>query len=259
MKAGAAILAVLGLVISLSLPAHGLDRDSRWRTGGDLRACSAPVWPQSNNVSGPGAGNRVLVIGDSLTRESADMLKSSLRRSGWVPTIRCFGGKRLDWAIDQVRAQKRWKGVPSTVIVAMGTNDMRWIDRGRTTDRVDQLLDQLGPHRNVLWINTFGGNGDRFSKDKQRWFNQMLDRKASKRSNVVVMPWDEIAAKGKVKLSSAIHYTYPGYRLRTQETVSLLNSSFGKLERPIQGPASGQPAGIPEATPNPTPNPTLYP
>ncbi len=167
------------------------------------------------------------------------MLRSSLRKSGWLPTIRCFGGKRLDWAIDQVRDQKAWKSVPRTVIIAMGTNDMRWIDRSLTSQRMDQLLNRLGPDRDVMWINTFGGNGDRFSKEKQRWFNRKLDQKADKRPNVVVMPWDEMAAKAKIKLSSAIHYTYPGYRLRTQETVQMLNAEFGRAEpAPIERPNS---------------------
>lgn len=237
----ALVVATLWLVSSA--PVHSLERDPRWRTGGDPRACSSPLWPQPANLSGPGGGKRVLIIGDSLTRESADMLRSSLRKSGWLPTIRCFGGKRLDWAIDQIRAQKAWKGVPQTVIISLGTNDMRWIGRGQTSQRMDRLLNRLGPDRDVMWINTFGGNGDQFSKQKQRWFNDALDRKASKRPNVVVMPWDDIAREGKVKLASALHYTYPGYRLRTQETVRLLNAEFGSSARESAEASSLTPRG----------------
>jgi hypothetical protein len=172
------------------------------------------------------------------------MLRTTLRKSGWTPTIRCFGGKRIDWAIDQLREQKTWKGIPQTVIIAMGTNDMRWIDRRITSQRIDDLLNRLGPNRNVMWINTFGGNGDRFSKQKQKWFNNTLDAEVAKRPNVIVMPWDQIAKTANVKLSSAIHYTYPGYRLRTRETVRLLNSEFGSAVIPVPTPMP-----IPQVTP----------
>lgn len=244
-RAGMALLAACVLWAS-AVPVQGVERDPRWRTGGDSRACSAPIWPESSPGKGPGNGKRVLVIGDSLTRNSAEMLRVSLRKSGWVPTIRCFGGKRIDWAIDQLRDQKSWKGIPKTVIIAMGTNDMRWIDRGITSQRIDKILDRLGPQREVMWINTFGGNGDRFSKEKQAWFNTTLDRKSAKRPNVVVMPWDRIARLGDVRLSSPLHYTYPGYRLRTVETVRLLNREFGKF--PLAPPAfESTPPAVPAA------------
>lgn len=224
---GLVLFLIVFSVLFSGSAAGGVERDPLWRTGGDPRACSAPLWPNLVNVNGPGDGKRVLVIGDSLTRNSDYMLRHSLRKSGWLPTIRCFGGKRLDWANSQVRAQRAWRGIPKTVIIAMGTNDMRWIDRRRTAQRIDELMNRLGPDRDVVWINTFGGNGDRFSKSKQRWFNRTLNLKAAKRPNVVVMQWDRIAESGEVQLSGHIHYTKAGYRLRTQETVKLLNAKFG--------------------------------
>lgn len=245
-KSAVVAVAVFALWASSGTAISGLERDPRWRTGGDIRACSAPIWPETTNVSGPGEGKRVLVIGDSLTRNSSDMLRTSLRKSGWTPTIRCFGGKRIDWAIDQLREQKAWKGIPQTVVIAMGTNDMRWIDRQITSQRIDALLNRLGPNRNVMWINTFGGNGDRFSKQKQKWFNNTLDAKVAKRPNVIVMPWDQIAKDANVKLSSSIHYTHPGYRLRTRETVRLLNSEFGSTTVPAPIPV---PIPVPQVTP----------
>lgn len=238
----AVLSTISALLLSAWVPAQANDRDPRWRTGGDSRACSAPSWPEPISSQGPGNGERVLVVGDSLTRESRDMLRNSLRASGWNPTIRCFGGKRLDWGMSQLRDQKRWKGLPSTVVIALGTNDMRWIARNVTKQRIIELLDMIGQKRNVLWINTYGGNGDRFSKEKQRWFNTTLDRLAAKRANVRVLQWGKIASKSQVRLSSAIHYTYPGYRLRTEQTVLALNSNFGtpmvSASTPLQEPVA---------------------
>lgn len=239
-------MAVAATVLSLGLVAAGMpsavavSRDPQWRTGGDSRACSAPTWGKDMPASGPGNGRRVLVIGDSLTRESRSNLEKSLRTSGWNPTVRCFGGKRLDWAQAQVRDQRRWKGVPSTVIIAIGTNDMRWISREVTLTRMKSLLNQLGSQRQVLWVNTFGGNGEQFSKVKQRWFNDTLARLASTRSNLTVVPWDQIARREKIRLSSPIHYTTRGYQLRTEATVNALNSTYGLLPPPPAAVVDGE-------------------
>ncbi len=239
-------MATAGAVLSLILVAAGMpsavatSRDLQWRTGGDPRACSAPTWGKDMPAAGPGNGRRVVVIGDSLTRESRSSLEKLLRTSGWNPTVRCFGGKRLDWAQAQVREQRKWKGLPSTVIIAIGTNDMRWISRDVTLARIKSLLHQLGADRQVLWVNTFGGNGEQFSKSKQRWFNDTLARLAATRPHLTVVPWDQIARREKIRLSSPIHYTKPGYQLRSEATVNALNSAYGRVPPPPAALVDGE-------------------
>lgn len=219
-----ASLLALGMLVSVAPTVHSVERDPSWRTGGDVRACSAPRWPAEIAKNGPGAGRRVVVIGDSLTRDSQGSLVKSLRKSGWNPTIRCFGGKRLDWVLSQIRDQRDWRGLPQHVVIAMGTNDMRWIARSVTKERINRIIDALGPRRSVVWINTFGGNGDRFSKDKQRWFNITLNKIAKDHPNLSVLQWDSIAARSGVRLVDPLHYSTSGYKLRSRETVALLNS-----------------------------------
>lgn len=226
-KAGVGV--VLGCLLavgSMSPPLGAAQSDPSWRTGGDSRACSAPISFDKVSPRAPGVGRRVLVIGDSITRNSRTILTKALRKSGWNPTIRCFGGKRLDWGMSQIRDQRRWKGLPETVIIALGTNDMRWIDKATTKARIGKILDQLGPKRLVLWINLYGNNGDRFSKSKQAWFNKTLDKAASGRPNVHVLPWASRAKAADFLMSGPIHYTYKGRVLRTKLTVSYLNRLF---------------------------------
>lgn len=203
--------------------------DPSWRTGGDVRACSAPLSFDVTNPRGPGQGEKVLVIGDSVTRDSRTMLTKALKSSGWNPVIRCFGGKRIDWAMSQLRDQRDWEGIPRTVVIALGTNDMRWIDISTTRARIDKILDQLGPTRNVLWVNLYGGNGDRFSKSKQAWFNTTIKRIASNRPNVHVLPWATHAMAAKIPMSGPLHYAHKGLVLRTKLTVGYLNTTFGVL------------------------------
>ena len=106
----AVVAIVLGSFLaigSVSAPVGAAESDPKWRTGGDSRACSAPISFDTVGPSGPGVGRRVVVIGDSMTRNSRTILRKSLRKSGWNPTIRCFGGKRLDWGMSQIRDHRR--------------------------------------------------------------------------------------------------------------------------------------------------------
>jgi lysophospholipase L1-like esterase len=176
---------------------------------------------------GPGQGKKVLVIGDSVTRDSRSMLTKALKSAGWNPVIRCFGGKRINWGISQLRDQRVWEGTPNTVVIALGTNDMRWVDRSTTKARINKILNRIGPTRNVLWVNLYGRNGDRFSKSKQKWFNKTIEKIASNRPNVHVLPWDKYAETAKIPMSSPLHYARKGLVLRTKLTVEYLNTAFG--------------------------------
>lgn len=189
----------------------GPRKDPQWSTGGDARACSGPIWPASlNTTSGPGQGRRVLVIGDSLTRNGRKPLKRALRADGWTPTVRCFGGKRLDWAIAQAKRAKALDQLPATVVVAIGTNDMRWIDRGTTASRMKELMRVLGPKRTVMWVDTYASGGDRFTRGKQRWFNRQVTQLAADRSNLHHIRWGSWARDQKVPFADALHYTTRG-------------------------------------------------
>jgi lysophospholipase L1-like esterase len=182
---------------------------------------------------GPGQGKKVLVIGDSVTRDSRSMLTKALKSAGWNPVIRCFGGKRINWGISQLRDQRVWEGIPNTVVIALGTNDMRWVDRSTTKARINKILNRIGPTRNVLWVNLYGRNGDRFSKSKQKWFNKTIEKIASNRPNVHVLPWDKYAETAKIPMSSPLHYARKGLVLRTKLTVGYLNTAFG-VDSPLR-------------------------
>lgn len=226
-----ALTAITWASVSLGFvgaPALAAQPDPRWRTEGDVRACRAPLSYGPVDTRGPGQGQKVLVIGDSVTRDSRPMLTKALKSAGWNPVIRCFGGKRIDWGMSQLRDQRDWEGIPKTVIIALGTNDMRWIDRSITKARINKILNQIGPKRNVLWVNLYGRNGDRFSKSKQIWFNKTIEKIASNRPNVRVLPWDRYAEAAKFPMSGPLHYSQKGLVLRTKLTVEYLNTFFGE-------------------------------
>jgi len=191
----------------------GPRKDPQWTTEGDARACSGPIWPASlNTTPGPGQGRRVLVIGDSLTRNGRAPLKRQLRADGWTPTVRCFGGKRLDWAIAQAKRAKQLGQLPDTVVIAIGANDMRWIDRRTTQARMKELMRVLGKKRTVLWVDTYASGGDRFTRSKEKWFNRQVKSLAQQRENLHHVVWGNWARANDVPFADALHYTTSGTR-----------------------------------------------
>ncbi len=165
----------------------------------------------------------MLVIGDSLTRESREVMDRSLRASGWTPTFRCWGSKRLDWGLAQLARAKKLGQVPEHVIVALGTNDVFWVDPATTERRVRTILDRLGAKRQVLWVD-LDIDYSAFSSKRADSFNGMIRRVAEDRPNVTVVPWERIARSAKAGRFDGIHYGPRGYRLRGQEIAKALDA-----------------------------------
>ncbi|MBM3668760.1 MAG: SGNH/GDSL hydrolase family protein [Actinobacteria bacterium] len=219
---------VLALVLTIpaAQAAQAAERDPGWSTGGDRRACSAPVWPSRIARGEPGLGRRVLVIGDSLARESKDDIVRGLRRSGWTPTIRCFGGKRLDWALGQIERARVLGQLPGIVVIVMGTNDMRWIDRSTTRGRMNRVAREL-KGRTVVWVDTYGSGGDRFTRSKQRWINRQIRRVDRAHPHVHRVAWGALAEEAGVRFASALHYGRRGERLFARALVNGVNRASG--------------------------------
>ena len=93
--------------------------DRQWPRNPPWDACPRPVWPGERSTGMPGGGRRVLVIGDSLTRDSRILTAKGMRRDGWTPTFRCWGSRRLDWGIDQVVRSRQLRQLP--VVLDAGT------------------------------------------------------------------------------------------------------------------------------------------
>lgn len=162
------------------------------------------------------------MLGDSLTRESRGHLHELLRSSGWTPTLRCWGSKRLDWGLAQVARARELGQLPGVVVVALGTNDVSWVSPSVTESRVRSLLDRLGPRRQVLWVN-LDVDFSAFSARRADWFNAMIRRVAAERSNVRVVAWERRARAARAWRSDGIHYGPAGYRLRAAVIVAALN------------------------------------
>ena len=198
--------------------------DDSWPDNPPWDACPAPVWPGEPGEGEPGNGRRVLIIGDSLTRESQESMTDFLYDSGWTPTFRCWGSKRLDWGLDQLMRAKQLDQLPEHVIVALGTNDISWEQPATTESRVTTMLDRLGPNRQVLWVDLDIAYSQ-FAMQRADWFNDMIRNVAEKRPNVTVVPWEKIARSEKVSRFDGIHYGPQGYRFRARTLTDALNNA----------------------------------
>ncbi len=180
----------------------------------------------------------MLIVGDSLTRESRVATAKAMRRSGWTPTFRCWGSKRIDWGIAQVRRAKQLRQLPQHVVIALGTNDVSWESPSTNERRARALLDLIGPNRQVLWVN-LDVDYSSFSHARAQWFNAMIRDVAADRPNVTVVPWRRVARAERAGRFDGIHYGSFGYRLRAATVTKSLNA----LAR-----------SAPESSPSPSPS-----
>ena len=209
--------------------------DKSWPKNPPWDACPAPVWPGAPSEGSPGEGRRVLVLGDSLTRESQEAMTGFLEADGWTPTFRCWGSKRLDWGLAQIKRAKELKQLPEYVIVALGTNDISWEQPATTESRVNTLIDRLGPNRQVLWVDLDIAYSQ-FSMQRADWFNDMIRKVAKERPNVTVVPWEKVARQEKVGRFDGIHYGPQGYRFRARTLANALNDAL--IDAPEASPPS---------------------
>jgi len=139
---------------------------------GSTGGCDRPTWPKASSIKAAGNGSRVLVIGDSLTREVAlfseeqtptsPRIRAALTKDGWTPTVVCWKGKTTEWASAEVAELARLNLIPPRVVVATGTNDL-WVDNASAetfTTRATTLLTALaatttssGAPPQVWWVN----------------------------------------------------------------------------------------------------------
>ena len=235
------------------IPATQADRvDRSWPRNPPWDACPRPVWPGERSSGSPGAGRRVLIIGDSLTRDSRVTSARLMRKSGWTPTFRCWGSTRLDWGLAQVARSRQLAQLPGFVIMALGTNDISWETPQTTERRLRLLLDRLGPKRQVLWVDLHLTRSA-WLDARADWFNDLLRRLERTHRNLTVVDWHRQARAHGIRGWDGIHYGPSGYVLRAKAVAAALDA-VGR-QHPVQSAVIGgqSPTPLPTATAAPTP------
>ena len=103
------------------------------------------------NDPSPTTGNRLLVVGDSLTALTRNNVGSVLRDAGWDPTIDAESGTSIeDWAdrLPDIVAFTH----PDVVIIELGTNDCDKVCPD-LAPVIDGVMRTLADIKDVLWVN----------------------------------------------------------------------------------------------------------
>lgn len=204
--------------------------DRGWPSS-DGSGCPAPRWPQTLTTGGAAQGTRVLVIGDSRTRESRTPLVAGLVADGWTPTVRCWGWKDIDWGIRQVERARQLHQLPDWVVVALGINDMKAVGAAGLSSRIDRMLAAIGPGHHILWLEEYSNRSPRtFSSSHLDYapivaaFNRHLHARAGGRTGLAVIPWVNVVESQHLRLFDGIHYDARGYRARAAAVVDALDA-----------------------------------
>ena len=199
--------------------------DSAWPENTDGKGCAAPIWKSGPPENDP---SRVLIVGDSLTRESQPSLQQRLAKKGWLPTVRCWGGKGTVWGKEQIQRARKLDNLPSVVVVALGTNDVWWLGTDLGSG-VDSIMKSLGPKRKVYWVNLlFGPNG--YGLEPPTEANRLLVEKAEEYKNLEVIDFATaykaaMAKDSSVGWADGVHLNSAGYRVRNSLIVKALNAA----------------------------------
>ena len=207
--------------------------DASWPDD-DGSGCPAPRWPTTLSSGAPGNGRRVLVIGDSRTRDSRLSMIDGMVGSGWTPTVRCWGWKEVTWGTEQVRRAKARGELPKIVVIALGINDIGRQDASMIRRHMVGLLEAIGPGHQVLWLEEYSTRSPKtFSNSHVNYpprvsaFNANLRDLRSSYPNLSVIAWVSVVKANNLGLLDGIHYGKRGYRYRAQTIVNGLNSIVG--------------------------------
>ena len=175
------------------------------------------------------AAREVLVLGDSLTRGSADAgdLAGRLAAEGFrAVAVDAEVGRTTAGGLQ--RLQER-SSVPVTVVVALGTND---VSAGRSVTRwaktVRTVVDYLGDGRTVLWVNVALAR-TRAEAERTRAYNRVLARLADQRQRVHLVDWASGSGADPALLRpDGVHLTADGYAARSRAVVDALVAVHGR-------------------------------
>ena len=191
----------------------------------DGLACSPPSTSSGHSLDPAGPGV-VVIIGDSLIRESRDALNSALGDAGYGVVFICWGGKNLSWGLEQVDTMKSLRLMPTCLVVNLGTNDLKGttaqglsdaVPLGVVTDRLTELLLSLQEVDDVFVVDLAAeltlapSTMAEAAKAPDAW------EAAVEQTGVgAAVPWATEAAKGGLIGSDGIHDSADGQVARAQ-------------------------------------------
>ncbi|MEU4391242.1 hypothetical protein [Kribbella sp. NPDC023855] len=226
--------AMVGTSLSVSADTYGSGELGPWR---DLtRSISSDA--QIRRVL---AGDGVFMFGDSIGVQDGDALALRLTEvTGLALAVDNWAGRPTEAAVDVLQAWATTYGLPSRILMAVGTNDI--FKPPAFGPQVKRAMEIAGPDRTVYWVNTHVSR-TKEPEDVQRadlrnstWVNRQLDDAARHYPNLQIVRWAEFLAEVKYPhryLRDGLHTSIPlGQHWRNELIVRALRT------KPAPTPAS---------------------
>lgn len=157
-------------------------------------AASAAHAPRTDPCSVP---RRALLIGDSLVARSTGSYKTAFAARGWSVGIVAHGGKPTQWGAYQVRTRGANPRMPSTIVIALGTNDTRDAAQAAGMQAtIEAIADLAGPTRTVLWVDVALSQTNPSVTHRlplEATVNAAIDAAVLTRTNVHRITWSTLA------------------------------------------------------------------
>lgn len=189
------------------------------------------VLPAEPEASRPSPSPGQALIGDSLTAKSIPFMSPERVDAIAVGPVYGRNGlsvyELLDYDVVPLGE------LPTEVVLALGTVDMRMQTPVRQREYAIELLNRLGPARRVIWVDTLSGPGKQFEtlpvshripELPHLTYNLMLDDLSDRYPNMTVARWGAYADNNKIMLwEDGIHLYEDGYRARAEFLTGLLD------------------------------------
>lgn len=116
----------------------------------DGLGCESPADSPGANLQ-PTDPSAVLIVGDSLIRDSRVEIAADLADRGFSPIFVCWGGKNLEWGEHQLLMARDLGLLTNCVVVNLGTNDLKGTTAAGLADAVP--LEVVGQRLQSLLVS----------------------------------------------------------------------------------------------------------
>ena len=173
--------------------------------------------------------NGIFMFGDSIAVQDGPALEQLLAaRTGDSIAVHDWSGQPTSAAVDALAGWARDYGLPSRIVMAVGTNDI--FDPPAFGAQVERAMAIAGPKRTVYWVNVevsrFRQSADVQAADRANsaWINQQLEEAAARHPNLKIIHWSEFlnsqpAGLGKY-LRDGVHTSEPIGRAARNELIA---------------------------------------
>jgi GDSL-like Lipase/Acylhydrolase family len=173
--------------------------------------------------------NGIFMFGDSIAVQDGVALEHLLAaRTGDSIAVHDWSGQPTSAAVDALAGWARDYGLPSRIVMAVGTNDI--FDPPAFGAQVERAMATAGPKRTVYWVNVevsrFRQSADVQAADRANsaWINQQLEEAAARHPNLKIIHWSEFLntqPDGLAKyLRDGVHTSEPVGRTARNELIA---------------------------------------